>query len=687
MTGTAAAILAVAACIATSHATQFIVYADTRSNKARHDQVLSLIDQRAPELILNCGDLADGYRDEFIAQLQSKSNVKNLLDKNLYLVSKGSDVHDSQSWLFGLRPTVVRDNSVRYAFTVGNCFFVCNGTSATADVWLAEQLGSAESKAARYRFIFQHSPVYSSGKYLYQGKSGLESYCDQYDVTMVFTGHSHHFERSKVIYGQKAVESGADLTSNKGTIYMVNGGGGAELYTMQGTAGWWTAARQLIHHFIVIDAQEDKLTYTVVSVNDQVIDQFTWRKGAATQVAAPVIAPQDREFAEDVDVTITTATPGASIYYTLDGTDPTQSSTVYTAPFTLTASATVKARAFQGTLVPSDIATAVFSKLGAPELTTVQVTPASASVAPGGAVQFSAAVLDQFGDPYAASLTWTTDCPSSVGTVDARGLFTAGTQEGGPCGISASAGSITGTARVSVSTELVVSDISRPSYTVGEVQLGKPLYHDRDGYTFKTVPGDFLGLPYIRTAYSNDYNITDPAFLSFTVNTAVTVYVAVCMTNMSGDTPAAEWLRDGSWKRQAEDITINHYDAARQTYAVFARSFDAGVVTLGGNEGVQNMYSVIMGPSGGGAVETVTAAPQQRGAGMRVYKRDAGVTLAFPSPGVNTIEIFSMNGTSLARFEVAEPTTRVTVHRSLARGTYLVRAAGPAAVLRGTVVW
>ena len=63
----------------------------------------------------------------------------------------------------------------------------------------------------------------------------------------------------------------------------------------------------------------------------------------ASGLAAPSIKPAAGTYYNPVEVNITCATQGAKIYYTTNGNDPTTSSTLFSAPFTLNESATVKA--------------------------------------------------------------------------------------------------------------------------------------------------------------------------------------------------------------------------------------------------------------------------------------------------------------------------------------------------------
>ena len=64
---------------------------------------------------------------------------------------------------------------------------------------------------------------------------------------------------------------------------------------------------------------------------------------AEQTVATPSIQPAAGTFSASQSITITDATPTATIYFTTDGSTPTASSPVYSAPFSLTSAASVKA--------------------------------------------------------------------------------------------------------------------------------------------------------------------------------------------------------------------------------------------------------------------------------------------------------------------------------------------------------
>lgn len=83
-------------------------------------------------------------------------------------------------------------------------------------------------------------------------------------------------------------------------------------------------------------------------------------EGQSTTVEAPVFSPAAGEVTSGTAVSLSTATSGASIYYTTDGTTPTASSTLYTAAVPITAATTFKAIAIKGG-VSSEVATATYT--------------------------------------------------------------------------------------------------------------------------------------------------------------------------------------------------------------------------------------------------------------------------------------------------------------------------------------
>lgn len=79
------------------------------------------------------------------------------------------------------------------------------------------------------------------------------------------------------------------------------------------------------------------------------------------KVATPTFSPVAGAVAKGTEVTISTSTEDATIYYTVDGTEPTTESTEYTEAITINEAMTIKAIAVKDGMPNSDVATAAYT--------------------------------------------------------------------------------------------------------------------------------------------------------------------------------------------------------------------------------------------------------------------------------------------------------------------------------------
>jgi hypothetical protein len=251
----------------------FVVYGDTRGDVATHQSVVDAFAKLDPQLVLHSGDLWDGYSpQQFDAILTKNANIGALLDKNLFLVSRGN--HETASAMLAFQPTLVRGGAELYSATVGNSFFVSLGMDpAGSAAFLEQQLSSPAAQAATWRFVFSHYPIYSGGPHGGHGIAAIESLCDKYGVAVYFNGHDHLYERSQQMRGQHIVDKSDLMRAANGTVYVVTGGGGAGLYS--GSPIPSTHFQKSIHHFMEVQATSTTLTVTARTPDGQPLDSFS----------------------------------------------------------------------------------------------------------------------------------------------------------------------------------------------------------------------------------------------------------------------------------------------------------------------------------------------------------------------------------------------------------------------------
>ena len=82
---------------------------------------------------------------------------------------------------------------------------------------------------------------------------------------------------------------------------------------------------------------------------------------AVETASTPTFNPSGGTFTNAVSVSISTATSGATIRYSTNGTDPTASSPIYTGPIEIESTTTLKARAFKSGIADSSVVSATYT--------------------------------------------------------------------------------------------------------------------------------------------------------------------------------------------------------------------------------------------------------------------------------------------------------------------------------------
>ena len=227
------------------------------------DQMAKL-HQRFPfELVILVGD--NLYGSERASDFRRKFEVpyKPLLDAGVkFYASLGN--HDARNQRF--YKLFNMDGKLYYAFNAPKQdvrFFALETTYPEPEqmAWIEKELkGSTDD----WKIPFFHHPMYSSGERHGSDtrlRADLEPLFVQNDVSVVFTGHDHFYERVK---------------PQKGIAYFVVGSGGKlRSGNIDSTSGLTASGFDRDLTFLAAEIFEDVLTFNAISRTGQVVDSGT----------------------------------------------------------------------------------------------------------------------------------------------------------------------------------------------------------------------------------------------------------------------------------------------------------------------------------------------------------------------------------------------------------------------------
>ena len=151
-------------------------------------------------------------------------------------------------------------------------FFALDSTNLDAVQirWLAERL---EASRARWKIVFLHHPLYTSGRYRNTSRAhrlALEPVLRRGGVSAVFSGHEHIYQR-------------ADLQN--GIQYFISGGAGSLRRGDGVPAPYVARSYSQDYHFMLVEIDDDALHFQAIARSGETIDAGILYQDAATAEA------------------------------------------------------------------------------------------------------------------------------------------------------------------------------------------------------------------------------------------------------------------------------------------------------------------------------------------------------------------------------------------------------------------
>jgi hypothetical protein len=247
------------------------VVGDTRSGYDVWEQLVDLLAQRQPDLVLFTGDAVTVgiQQDEWEAFF---ARAEPLFARAPVVVAHGN--HELNAVHYYSQLAMPRDEE-NFGFDYGWAHVTVLNDSPEMTGELESRIRPAlaadlaASASARWKLVMHHRAVWSAstnhGSDVAIQRAFMPLY-DQYDVDLVLNGHDHNFEITRPLVWDAATSTGLVVASPAdGTVFEVQGGAGADLYG-NGT-GFWTEYSESVHSASMVTVRRDQISLDAFRVD------------------------------------------------------------------------------------------------------------------------------------------------------------------------------------------------------------------------------------------------------------------------------------------------------------------------------------------------------------------------------------------------------------------------------------
>ena len=341
-----------------SSALMFALIGDTQRNNDTPwawGKIAEKVWQDRPNFVVHVGDLVDKglKKTDWTEHFFPYGHV--LMNRVSVFPVLGNHEQDSPLYYDYI---VATQPEYYYTFSYGNVqFFMLDSNRDIEEGseqynWLEWELSKS---IATWKIALHHHPPYTSDNNDYGDTSkelsilgaktrNLVPLYDKYGLDFCLYGHTHLYERSWPMSNDR-------INTKGGVIYINSGGAGGYIEDFAPTRSWFTTELQAVHHYCTFNIYQDQLIFKAIDHEGRLIDAFQMEKNKEKQkiVKSPPgvkIETSGPVFEKTTSVTLTAAMDDLLIFYTTDGTEPTDKSSRYILPFIVDKTCAIRAKAF-----------------------------------------------------------------------------------------------------------------------------------------------------------------------------------------------------------------------------------------------------------------------------------------------------------------------------------------------------